>query len=284
MDGPRDFRAGEGRPVGEERAMNDPHVESLLYRIEYANDVDYVKAPPLEHQEPGFNIRIENARAQIDMRDHYAAVQEARAAVEPFLRAWELAAALKFGPAKWGFVYDCANVIDRNPTPGAHHLDIGAALIGISGMGVNLHVSRASYPPPPAGLARDAAVDLMFDRYCMYCEGRTTLPDAANYCLTVLELSAGSRKAARIAASRRFAVALPVLKKLGELAASKGGKEARKADAAHAEFTPTERDWLTKVIPVIIQRAAEVAFDPNASRPQITMTDLPALAPLISAR
>jgi hypothetical protein len=113
----------------------------------------------------------------------------------------------------------------------------------------------------------------MFGRYCMYREGRTTLPDAANYCLTVLELSAGSRKAA----SRRFAIALPVLKTLGQLAASKGGKEARKA-AAHAEFTPTERDWLAKVIPVIIQRAAEVAFDPTASRPQITMADLPALA------
>jgi hypothetical protein len=154
--------------------------------------------------------------------------------------------------------------------PGALH-----AMSLLSGSGTmtppSLHVSRPSYPAPPAGIACDTTVDMMFDRYCMYCKGRTTLPDAANYCLTVLELSAGNRKAA----SGRFAVALTVLNMLGTLAATKGGKDARKA--THADFTPAEREWLIQVIPVIIQRAAEVAFDPAASRPQITMANLPAL-------
>jgi len=117
--------------------MHDPHVESLFHRIEHANDVDYVKAPPLEHQEPGFNIRIENARVRIDMRDHYAAVQEARATVEPFLRAWELAVALKLGPGEFQFVYDRANVVDRNPTPGALHA-------------VDLVLSGTGFMSPPA--------------------------------------------------------------------------------------------------------------------------------------
>ena len=251
--------------------MNDPHVESLYYRIEHG-DVDYAKAPPLEHQQPGFSIRIENARAQIDMTDHHSAIAEARGAVEPFLRAWELAAALNFGPGQWQFLYDRANVVDRNPTPGALHA-ADLVLSGTGFMGANLQEHRTSYPAPPAGLARDAYVDLMFDRYCRYREGRTTLPDAANLCLTALKVCAGSRRDA----SRRFAIALPVLNTLGTLAATKGGTEARKADAAHIEFTPADRDWLTKVIPVIIQRAAEVAFNPAASRRQITMADLPTL-------
>jgi hypothetical protein len=65
---------------------------------------------------------------------------------------------------------------------------------------------------------------------------------------------------------------------LGELAAIKGGMEARKADAVQAGYTPAERDWLTKIIPLIIRRAAETAFDSGASRPQITMADLPKLS------
>jgi hypothetical protein len=172
--------------------MNDPHVESLYYRIEHG-DVDYAKAPPLEHQQPGFNVRIENAHAQIDMKDQHAAIAEARGAVEPFLRAWELAAALNFGPGQWQFVYDRANVVDRNPTPGALHA-ADLVLPGTGFMGANLQEHRTSYPAPPAGLARNAYVDLMFDRYCRYREGRTTLPDAANLCLTALEVCAGRPK------------------------------------------------------------------------------------------
>jgi hypothetical protein len=253
--------------------MNDPHVGSLFYRIKHDDGVDYAKAPPLEHCEPGFSIRIENGQAQIDMTHHYATVQDARATVETFLRAWELTTALKVGPGEWQFIYDRANVIDRNPTLGA--IEAAAVLESVSVfMTANAHVARARYPDPPAGIARDAAVDLMFERYCMYRDGRTTLPDAANFCLTTLELSAGGRKAA----SKRYGIAFTVLNTLGRLAADKGGKEARKARATHVDFTSAERNWLILLIPLIIRRVAEVAFDAAALRPQITTADLPPLA------
>jgi hypothetical protein len=165
--------------------MNDPHVETLFYQIKHNDSVDYANAPPLEHFEPGFSIRIENGLAQISIIDHCATTEAARAAVEPFLRAWELTAALQVGPGEWQFVYDRANIVERNPTPGAIH---AAVLESVSLFEIHdAHIVRAHYPPPPAGVARDAAVDLMFNRYCMQREGRTTLPDATNYCLTVLE-------------------------------------------------------------------------------------------------
>jgi hypothetical protein len=53
--------------------------------------------------------------------------------------------------------------------------------------------------------------------------------------------------------------------------------EARKAKAASDDFTAAERQWLTTLIPILIRRAAEVAFDRSASPPQITMADLPPL-------
>jgi hypothetical protein len=69
--------------------MNDPHVETLFYRIDHSEGVDYSKAPPLELPEPKFTIRIKNEWARIDIRDHYSAEQDARDIVEPFLCAWE---------------------------------------------------------------------------------------------------------------------------------------------------------------------------------------------------
>ena len=113
----------------------------------------------------------------------------------------------------------------------------------------------------------------MFDRYCMLRERRTTLPDAANYCLTVLETIAGGREKA----SSHFSIDGKVLRKLAELAAIKGGKEARKAKAAQAEYTSAEREWLMKALPLFIRRAAEVAFDPGVPRSRIALADLPLL-------
>jgi hypothetical protein len=252
--------------------MNDPHVKSLFYRIKHSDNIDYDKAPLLELPEPKFTIHIEYESARIDMRDHYAAVQDARDVVEPFLRLWELTAALNRNPGEWEFVYDRANVIDRNPTEGVvspAHVSVSDAVYPPS-----IQSSHQSYPPPPVGMARDAAVDFMFYRYCMWREGRTTLTDAANCCLTMLEFQAGNR----MTASHRYGVSSKVLNKLGLLLATKGGiTEARKGKAAHANFTPAERQWITKLIPILIRRAAEVAFDP-AARPEITMADLPPLA------
>jgi hypothetical protein len=177
---------------------------------------------------------------------------------------------LQYGPGEMRFIYDRSKLIDRNPTPGAVHVD-SALEVSWAGMSVNIAAGRDAYPDPPSGIARDGYVDLMFARYCLYRENRTTLPDAANYCLTVLLGVAGGLDAA----SRRFAVSRPVLRKLGELAAKKGGNEARKFTGAQVGFTPAERRWLEKLLPLLIRRAAEVAFDPAASRPQITMADLP---------
>jgi hypothetical protein len=252
--------------------VNDPHIEALIYRIGHKESVNYANAAPLEHAESDFIIRIERGRARIEMQTDYVEVSEARAAVEPFLRAWELLAGLNYGPGEFEFVYEKANIIDRSPVPGL----VGAAAFDAVGVLDITHgtVSRSSFPPPPNGVARDVIVDLMFERYCLQRERRTTLADAANYCLTALETAAGG---GRKQASARFNIDFSVLTKLGELAATKGGKEARKAEAWVGEYTPVERDWLTKVLPLIVRRAAEVAFDPDATRPPITLVELPQL-------
>ena len=81
----------------------------------------------------------------------------------------------------------------------------------------------------------------------------------------------------REAAARKFLIAEAVLKEVGRLPATKGGAEARKADGAATDFTPAEVQWLERAMTLIIRRASEVAFDPPATRPKITLADLPRL-------
>lgn len=120
---------------------------------------------------------------------------------------------------------------------------------------------------------RNSVVDLMFNRYVLYRDGGTTLGDAANYCLTEFERAAGGRDAA----AKKFSIDKKVLGKLGNLTANKGGAEARKAVGSATDFTSAERQWLEEAMTLIIRRASEVAFDPNAKHRPITLADLPRL-------
>jgi hypothetical protein len=113
----------------------------------------------------------------------------------------------------------------------------------------------------------------MFERFCRYRQGGDTLAGAAYYCLTVLEAAAQGRKKA----ARRYGIEESVLSKLGMLTDTRGGKDARKAKGAHAEYTPAERQWVEEVMKGIIFRAAEIASDSGKAASQITMVDFPPL-------
>ena len=256
--------------------MNDPKVQALYYRVGHDDTIDYAKAPPVEHFEPNFRIRIADGKAEVEPIVTYRSIDEARAAVEPFLRMWEVKATLERGPGELTFAYQCAEVIDRNPT------DARAVLAGIGSVGVGvtavLHVSRGQYPPPPSGMKCDSLVQRMFSKYLMYQMDSTTLPDAANYCLTALEKPyEKSGKSKRKAAAHHNSIEKKVLDKLGQLAASKGELDARKFHDPPSPFTRAERHWLESLLRLLIRRAAERASNATASLPLITMNDLPIL-------
>jgi hypothetical protein len=252
--------------------MNDPHVISLSYAVNHDDDVDYVKAPPLEWDEADFSVHVEGDRALVTMRTHVATKKEARDLVDPRLRAWELTATLQLGLGQFELEFESAELVDRDPAPPGTtqhlqaelHVDMDAFLTAAA------HVSRAKYPDPPLGIARDAAVELMFDRFTRLRRGTITLADAAYFCLTVLELEGGGRRGA----ARKFFVAEPVFRKLGDLTANKGGRDARKASGATVDYTREERRWLEAAMKTLIRRAAEVAHAPGKELPTITMAEL----------
>ena len=261
-----------------ELKMNDPHVEALIYRVEHGPGVDYDKAEALEYETPSFNIRVDSGKARFELKDHYDTEEAAREAVEPFIRAWEVAVGLDQGPDKFALVFDTSEVVDRNPPPGVNiHATVGRMVI--TAFDADVHLSHHNYPEPPEGLAVNHNVISMNNRYLGYRRGKEPLAAMAHFCLTVLQASIGTTRKRRRITAERYKISQPVLSKLGELTTNKGGLEARKAGGADEEFTVQERQWIEATIKAIIRRAAEVAHGPGHKLQQITFAGLPPLKP-----
>ena len=127
------------------------------------------------------------------------------------------------------------------------------------------------YPAPPSdGLVVEPSskVTAMLDMWLQYKAGEARLADTATFCQTALE-----KGRQRSAAAKKYGIELPVLTTLGELAAEKGGSHARKHKGYNKPYTEIERAWLDAVLKKLIRRAAQVAHDPRANRPLITMAD-----------
>lgn len=257
--------------------MNDPHVVALNYRIEHHSSVDYEGASPLAHSEDAFEIRVESDNVRFEMKRHYATQSDALESVEGYIRAWELLAALQYGPNEFNLVFDRAEIEDRDPTPGDVHAIARTDHERISLRDhASYHLSRGEYPRPPSGrleFSRD--VLLMFDRYVGYRAHREYLTGMANFCLTILEESVQARKPCRKAAAGHYEIEFKVLDKIGRLCSRKGGAEARKAQGVGQDLSGPERRFLEDAVKAIILRAAEVAADPNRSRKTITLSDFP---------
>ena len=259
--------------------MNDPHVSVLIYRVKHGETVNYDKASPLEYETASFKISVKSCEARFELKEHFPAAEQAREAVEPFIRQWEFAAALDRGPGEFEFVFLDAVVEDRHPTPGVVALR-GASMV-VAAESVSIVVGHATYPEPPTNIAIDADVEAMALHYSRYREGRETLAAMAYFCLTVLERATGTarrdRPGRRLAIQDKFGIEVTVADMLGDLSSEKGGDEARKEGGRCHEFTAKERNWIEQATKRMIRRAAEVVYNPAAAALQITMDELPQL-------
>lgn len=258
--------------------MNDPHVVALNYSIEHEVSVDYSEATPICREVEGFNIRIEDNCVRFEMKQHYAAVEAAMEAVEPYIRSWELDVALRGQPGEFRLKLDTPEIVDRKPTPGKVEL-VGSLLLGELSFALGTVIVGKSYPQPPAevSLKRNGKVLLMYARYEDYCKGREKLTNMAYFCFTVLkQLGGGSGKGVR----EKYGISGGVLDTFSRLANKGGSAEARKAgNLEGGELTPEERRFLQDAVKKFIRRVAEEAQSPKGSFPKITKADLPELQP-----
>lgn len=218
---------------------------------------------------------LDEGRLTITPKGHFATIEEARANIEPFLRAWELDVALRTGPGWLTFAYENAEVIDRDPPTDGHYvmaLSAGAHLV--VGGSAGLHVTRARYPVPPAYFLATPDVETMWQRFDGYMKGREPLLGMAYFCLTVAETLHGGRKAA----GKALAIEQAILRKLGELSTNAGdGVTARKRrpESTKQPITAREIQWIEDATKALIHRTGQ--FAAGASLLPLTMADLPTL-------
>lgn len=273
--------------------MNDPHVESLRYRLEVDEVYGRFENPPaLDHETDAYRLYLENGVLTVEMKEHHPTAESARRKVEPDLKAWELNAALSRDHTWLKFVFDRdgTRIVDRNPTPPEPgHVRAQASLIaGPATMSATCTVTPPAfkeYPRPPRAFEASLEVEVLFDRYQRAIwDDESHLLTVGYVCLSFLERTAGLKgnQGARGKAAQSYRIDQAVLKKLGNLVSKKGDiREARKLDAG-ATLTPLtqqERLWVRAVIRTLIRRKAEYDYDPGAASllPQIMMTNLPPL-------
>ncbi len=253
--------------------MNNPRVVALHYDIEHESSVDYSRAEPVDHEEEGFRIRIEEGRACFVLKDDYPTVDSALEVVNSYICNWELDAALTSKPNKFKLKFAWPEIVDRNPTPGEHRVSAGPAFWEFTTPVPTVTTGRP-YPKPPVGvsLKRNDNVLIMLGRYEDLCKEREKLPSVAQFCLTMLEELAGDRPKA----AKKFEIGEKVLNKVGELADEKGGRAmARKAKGIYKELTPGETKFLENAVKVFIRRVAEQAQSPDGPFRKITIMDFP---------
>jgi hypothetical protein len=259
--------------------MRDLHVARLRYRLVPDEAISFDRPPPVERQTEAFHMRLADEVATFDMVEHHASEESARQSVEPFLRAWELDAALRSGRPEIGFVFQDSEIVDRDPPPPGTGQVIyaKAAMAAAAALTATAHVTRGRYPEPPQAFIVSPDVETMWHRYVGYLEGRERLADMAYACLTVLEGSAGSRDKA----AGTYRISNSVLGTLGRLTTEIGdGETARKFNRLKERrpHTAAERAWIEAAVKALIRRAGEWVASPEVSRPQLTMNDLPKLA------
>jgi hypothetical protein len=257
--------------------VNDPHISALVYRLKTRTEFSFVDPPPVEHHAPGFDARLSGDELRIAMREHYPTEKEARAAVQPFVDAWEVDAALAHGRRYFWFLFENSFVVDRQPSQGGLHGVLQATAQASASMRGTLSASRTTYPPPPTDFHVSALVRDLWDRYEATVDGRELITSAGYYCETGLTSLAPGKKGKPAWVARTLSIEEAILSKLNRLTNIGSAQTARKHSAQPVSHTGAEIAWLQRAVPMLIRRLGQWEHDRTAKLPILTMADLPPL-------
>src|SRR6266581_4256742 len=97
--------------------MNDPHVETLTYRLEAADGITF-EAPPKAWSNNVADFELKDGLLTARPKNHHAKIESARSDVDSAVRAWEVYGGLTYGSDDFRFRFLQGETIDRCPTPG----------------------------------------------------------------------------------------------------------------------------------------------------------------------
>lgn len=256
--------------------MRDPHVQSIQYEVGSGEGISYRDPESISFSNHLGTFDLSDGRLRIVSTEHFSDEEEARRAVEPFLRAWEIEGDLNSNIGMIRFKFDRVDVIDRDPPPpGSPQVINLKGISSVSFVGsASLHLTCSKYPQPPGTFRATPEVQHAYRRWLGYRSGNEPLQSMAYFVLTLLESAAGSRPNA----ARSFQIDLSVLRTIGRLSSTKGDENtARKASPGNQfqALSGAEKQWLEDAVRRVIHRLGEHASGGPLS--SISLRDLPNL-------
>lgn len=257
------------------------HVSAVRYQFVPPDIVQYENPPPVQWETEAFCMRLEDGIARFEMKEHHCSEETARDRIDKYLREWEIKTVLEFGHPGIGFEFIEAEVIDRVSPPDLLHPVSAKFTISFETLGPS-PVRKEQLPDPPNDFVISADVNTMWLRYQGYRKRREPLASMAYACLTLLDSSVKASPSRRQRAADLYRIEYQILKTLGRLTSTVGDdRDARKLESGRVRrsHTAAEKTWIDAAIRRVILRAAERAAKPRATRPLISMSDLPELSP-----
>lgn len=256
--------------------MRDPHVQEMHYVAGAGEGITYSDPQPVSFVNHLGVFDLLDGKLSITPVEHFPNEGEARRAIDPFLRDWEMDADLRINLGMIRFTFERAELIDRDPPPPGSPLGIqlkGNALISMTGS-LSLNLTCRNYPQPPHAFRATLEVQHAYRRWIGFRAGKEPLQSMAYFVLTILESAAGGRRNA----ARSFNIDEDVLNAIGRLSSTKGNPDtARKAvpGTQFQDLTGAETQWMEKAIPLVIRRIGEHSSATSLS--PILLTDLPSI-------
>jgi hypothetical protein len=135
----------------EETSVRDPHVQVMHYHIGSGEGISYHDPEPLSFTNYLGAFDLADNRLHVTPAEHFANEEDARRAVEPFLRAWEIDSDLSSNIGMIRFKFERVELVDRDPPPpgSPQVINIKAASMVLVGASASLHITCRKYPQPP---------------------------------------------------------------------------------------------------------------------------------------
>jgi hypothetical protein len=163
-----------------------PCVRSLTYSIHSRAGYEYDDQCELDGVIAGFSYRLRHRAAQFLPTQHFATEGEARAGLEPFLRTWEVGAALNYGRGVIEFVFTRCDIQKEAPRPDL--LELRGAVLTFSGSVPTVTMTfTASHPSPPEAFATNEFVSTLADLYLIARDYPRVLQYIAHSVMTCVE-------------------------------------------------------------------------------------------------
>lgn len=255
--------------------MRDPHVEALYYGVSADEGTEYIDPEPMSFTHTLGEFSIADRTLTLVPAEHFASERQARDAIGPYLRTWEVETDLTRGPGTIRFEFQRSTIVDRAPPAegGNRVIEVEARAICVATATASAVVGLRRYPDPPTAFGLTSEVETVFRRWCAHRDGGEPILSFTYFLLTLLESRAGGRRAVALS----YCVDLDILNKLGELTAERGdvsiARKVGKKNKRWADLTGVETQWLQEVVRRLVRRLGEHAH--GGALEQITVNDFP---------